>query len=152
MPRLKSRLRRLVDDLKDWRRTGRQFYKYMIGGGLYFWSGYGVFALCYSVFDWHWFTAKIAADVVGWSVNYAVQRFWAFGDQHHLSEMKHAGRYLTIEAVGFVLDYAIIAGLEHVGITPYIGFFIAAGFFTVWSFLWYKYWVFPDQKRPLIDK
>jgi len=46
--------------------------------------------------------------------------------------------------------YLIIAWLRHFGITPYAGFFISAGFFTVWSYLWYRYWVFPEraQKPP----
>ena len=120
-----------------------QFAKYMVGGSVYFWVGYGVFALCYSVLHWPWFWAKVLADIVGWSLNYIVQRYWAFGNQHHLREIEHIGRYIFIESVGFVLDYAIIWALNEVGITPYIGFFVSSGFFTVWSWLWYKYWVFP---------
>jgi len=123
----------------------KRFAKYMAGGGVYFWVGYAVFALCYSGFKWSWLPSKIAADAIGWSLNYLVQRFWAFSDQVHLSEMQHAGRYVTIESVGFVLDYLIIWGLKSIGVTPYIGFFISAGFFTVWSWLWYKYWVFPEK-------
>jgi putative flippase GtrA len=129
-------------------RLAPQFLKYMAGGSLYFWSGYAVFAICYSLFGWWWFWAKVAADAIGWSLNYLVQRYWAFAsDRLKLSEMQHVGRYLFIEAIGFVLDYAIIAGLNALGITPYIGFFISAGFFSVWSFLWYKYWVFPEEKK-----
>src|SRR4051812_47124689 len=67
-----------------------RFGKYMAGGSLYFWSGYAIFAICYSLLHWSWLPAKVAADAVGWSLNYLVQRFWAFGDQHHLSEMQHA--------------------------------------------------------------
>lgn len=132
-----------------WRRAAVQFSKYMAGGSLYFWVGYAVFAVCYSGFHWWWLWAKIAADAIGWSLNYLVQRFWAFKDQVHLSEMQHAGRYIFIESIGFVLDYLIIGILKWLGITPYIGFFISAGFFTVWSFLWYKYWVFPEKKKLL---
>lgn len=55
------------------------------------------------------------------------------------------GKYLAGGSVYFWSGYAIIAGLKAVGITPYIGFFISAGFFTIWSYLWYKYWVFPEQ-------
>lgn len=125
-----------------------QFLKYQAGGSLYFWSGYGVFALAYSGLHWHWFWSKVMADIVGWSLNYFVQRYWAFNSgQLKLSEMQHVGRYIFIESVGFVLDYLIIAGLNAVGISPYIGFFIAASFFTVWSFFWYKYWVFPERAR-----
>jgi putative flippase GtrA len=124
----------------------KRFLKYMVGGGLYFWVGYTVFAICYSGLKWGWFPSKVAADAIGWSLNYLVQRFWAFSDQAHLSEMQHAGRYVFIESIGFVLDYLIIWGLKSIGITPYIGFFISAAFFTVWSYLWYKYWVFPEGK------
>lgn len=124
----------------------RQFAKYMVGGGVYFWTGYGVFALCYSVLGWWWLWGKLAADVIGWSLNYIVQRYWAFAsDRLRLREMQHVGRYITIVVIGFILDYLLIAGLYAVGITPYIGFFIAAGFFTVWNFLWFKYWVFPEE-------
>ncbi len=117
----------------------------MIGGGVYFWLGYGVFALGYSVFHWNWFPAKILADLIGWTSNYFIQRYWAFSDQVHLSELQHVGRYITIESVGFVMDYLIIWWLVSIGITPYIGFFISSGFFTVWSYLWYKYWVFAKE-------
>jgi putative flippase GtrA len=130
-----------------WGKLANQFAKYMAGGTLYFWVGYGVFALCYSGFHWAWLPAKILADIIGWSLNYLVQRFWAFKDQVHLSEMQHAGRYIFIEAIGFVLDYLIIWGLNTIGVTPYVGFFISSGFFTIWSWFWYKYWVFPEKKK-----
>ena len=125
----------------------RRFAKYMFSGGLYFWIGYGVFALGYSVFHWGWLPAKVLADAIGWSTNYLVQRLWAFSDQIHLKEIQHLRRYLFIESVGFVMDYLIIWGLKEIGITPYIGFFISSDFFTVWSWCWYKYWVFPERRR-----
>ena len=123
-----------------------QFAKYMVGGSIYFWSGYAIFAICYSGLHYSWLPSKIAADVVGWTLNYLVQRYWAFVPKgKHLREIEHIGRYIFIETIGFVIDYAIIAGLNSIGISPYIGFFISSGFFTVWSYLWYKYWVFPEQ-------
>jgi putative flippase GtrA len=128
----------------NWHRLGEQFAKYMAGGTLYFWVGYGVFALGYSVFHWPWLPAKILSDTTGWTLNYLVQRLWAFKNQVHLSEMQHASRYVFIESIGFAIDYLMIWGLKVVGVTPYISFFISAGFFTIWSFLWYKYWVFPE--------
>lgn len=121
-----------------------RFWKYLVGGSIYFWVGYGVFALCYSGFHWYWLWAKILSDAIGWTSNYLVQRYWAFADQVHLSEMQHAGRYVAIESIGFVMDYGLIGGLRAIGITPYIGFFVSGIFFTFWSYLWYKYWVFPE--------
>lgn len=128
------------------RADSKRFFKYMVGGSLYFWIAYGIFAIFYSGLDWSWFPSKLVSDATGWTINYLVQRLWAFGDRISLSEMQHAGRYLTIESIGFVLDYLIIGGLYAIGISPYIGFFISGIFFTFWSFLWYKYWVFPERK------
>jgi putative flippase GtrA len=120
----------------------------MVGGSTYFWSGYAIFAIGYSVLHLWWLWAKLLADAIGWSLNYFIQRHWAFaGASKHLSEMQHARRYIIIESVGFVIDYAIIGGLKALGITPYIGFFISAAFFTVWSYFWYKYWVFPEKTK-----
>jgi len=125
-----------------------QFIKYMLGGSLYFWVGYLVFAICYTGLHLWWLWSKIAADTIGWSFNYIAQRYWVFNSDHlKFSEMQHLGRYLFIETIGFILDYAIIGGLKAIGISPYIGFFISAGFFSIWSFFWYKYWVFPENKK-----
>lgn len=137
---------RLFRKSPESRGATERFVKYMAGGSLYFWTGYAVFAICYSLLKWDWLPSKILADAIGWTLNYLVQRFWAFSDRIHLSEMQHAGRYIFIESIGFVLDYLIIWGLKTVGITPYVGFFISAGFFSIWSWLWYKYWVFPEKK------
>jgi len=140
----------LLNDKESRWQAALQGARYMVGGATYFWVGYIIFAICYSGLNWHWLPAKILGDIIGWSLNYLIQRFWAFADQAHLTEMQHAGRYIFIEAIGFVLDYAIIGGLRAVGITPYVGFFISAAFFSVWSYLWYKYWVFPDNKQMLL--
>jgi putative flippase GtrA len=113
---------------------------------VYFWVGYGTFAVFYSGFHWNWFWSKVVSDVIGWTSGYVFQRFWAFADRISLSEMQHAGRYVFIESVGFVIDYALIGGLVHLGITPYIGMFVSGVFFTFWSFLWYKYWVVPETR------
>jgi len=124
----------------------KRFAKYLVGGSIYFWVGYGTFAIFYSGVHWNWFWSKIVSDIIGWTSGYIVQRFWAFSDQIHLSEMQHAGRYIFIESVGFVMDYLLIGGLVHFGISPYIGLFVSGLFFTFWSFLWYKYWVFPERR------
>lgn len=138
----------IVDGLTSFK-VWKQFSKYLVGGSIYFWVGYIVFAICYSVFHWWWLWAKLLGDIIGWTINYFFQRYWAFaGDHKSLSEMQHAGRYLAIESFGFVLDYVLIGGLKYVGISPYIGYFISGIFFTIWSFLWYRYWVFPEDRTP----
>lgn len=124
-----------------------QFIKYWIGGGLEFWVGYGIFAVAYSVLHLWWLWGKLAADIIGWSINYFVQRYWAFAENApRLSEIEHVRRYIIIEVIGFVIDYGIIGWLKYIGISPYFGFMLSAVFFTVWSYLWYRFWVFPETK------
>lgn len=120
-----------------------QFLKFMVGGSVYFWSGYIVFAICYSGFGWDWLPAKILADIVGFTANYFIQRYWAFtSDKLRKQEGQNVSRYTLISIFNLGLDYLIIASLKAVGVSPYIGFFISSGFFTVWNFLWYRFWVF----------
>lgn len=122
--------------------------EYMISGGAYFWTGYLVFFICDQLFGLNLWWAKLAANLSGWTVNYVLQRYWVFNSKHlkkHQTEVTK--RYIIITGVNFMLDYLIVAGLKSAGLTPYIGQFLSAGFFTVWNYLWYKYWVFPSHKH-----
>ncbi len=125
-----------------------QFLEYMVGGGVYFWSGLGVFALCYSVLNWDWLIAKMLADVVGWSLGFVVQRYWAFDDPRLKHKTLQTGkRYIGISALNLVIDYAIVASLKSLGVTPYIGMLSSALFFTAWNYLWYRFWVFKPTRN-----
>ena len=123
-----------------------QLVEYGISGGVYFWTGYLAFFILYSGLHWTLWWAKITADVVGWIVNYFLQRFWVFSDtslsEHRIEVTK---RYAIITLVDFVLDYLIVRQLKVWGLTPYLGQFVSAGFFTIWNYVWYRWWVFPES-------
>lgn len=123
---------------------GSQFVKYMIGGGVWFWSHYAAFAIFYSLVGFGWLLAKILSDMVGWTVNYAVQRYWAFShpDLVKHSKAKMSARYAVVMASHVVLDYLIVGGLYYAGLTPYLGIFVAATLLIGWNWWWYKHWVF----------
>lgn len=125
-----------------------QFLEYLAGGSVYFCSGYIIFAVGYSGFGWNWLQAKILADIVGWTLNYVVQRYWAFTSMSlNKHEIRTVGKYGLITLINLCLDYLIIWSLKQAGISPYIGFFISAGFFTVWNYLWYRFWVFYTKRN-----
>ena len=129
------------------RRELLRFTEYMISGGAYFWTGYLVFFVADKGFHLNLWWAKLAANVTGWIVNYMLQRYWVFNNKQlkkHQTEV--TTRYIIITLVNFMLDYAIVATLKSAGLTPYLGQFVSSGFFTVWNYLWYKYWVFPSHK------
>ena len=134
-------------DFRPTRRNVIQFLEYMVGGGVYFWSGYATFAALYSGLGWRWFPAKIISDVIGSSLAYVVQRYWAFAGRGLTgNDATVIKRYGLISVVTYMIDYAIIWALIALGVSPYIGFFVAAGFFTVWNYFWYRFWVFDIKK------
>lgn len=131
---------------KKEKREVRRITEYMISGGAYFWTGYVTFFVIDKLLHGSFFWAKSVSTLVGWAVNYLLQRYWVFRNpelKKHQTEV--TGRYVFITLVDFVMDFFIVWGLKEIGITPYIGQFIASGFFTVWNYLWYRYWVFPDK-------
>lgn len=144
---MKQTKNRANQKLKRRRKTEKQLVEYLVSGGAYFWTGYLAFFICDKGFHWTLWWAKITADMVGWIVNYALQRYWVFNNP---SLSKHkidvTGRYLLITAVDFVLDYLIVRELKSRGLTPYLGQFVSAGFFTIWNYVLYKFWVFPSHR------
>jgi len=131
-----------------------QFIEYCVSGGVYFWTGYFILLYLNGYFqnNLHWSVSKslwwatIISNVVGWAVNFSLQRYWAFNNKSlkgHQTQV--TGRYISITLVDFVLNYFILLGLVNIGIQPKFGQFISAGFFTVWNYLWYRFWVFPDK-------
>lgn len=131
---------------KKEKREVKRITEYFISGGAYFWSGYLVFFLLDKGLGLSLWWAKLLANITGWTVNYLLQRFWVFNNSalaHHKLEVGE--RYIFITIVNFALDYLIVATLKTNGITPYIGQFIASGFFTFWNYFWYRFWVFPEK-------
>jgi putative flippase GtrA len=124
-----------------------QFLLYNVGGAVFFVVGYGVFVLLYGVLHWYWLYAKLLADLIGWSLNYFIQRFVAF---KHESRQQRESRLLTkftaFSLLNLVLDYALVGGLRWLGISPFLGLWISSLFFTFWKWAGYKHWVFKPTK------
>ncbi len=131
------------------RRLLIQGLEYLVSGGAYFWSGYGLFALLWSSLHWSLWWAKLTANLFGWTINFLLQRYWVFKNPHLRGQLgRVSGRYIFITLVDFVGDYLIVASLKNHGLTPYLGQFVSAGLFTIWNYFWYRWWVFP-QRLPL---
>lgn len=130
--------------------TIRQFAYFNLGGTAFFVIGYALFTLLYGVFGTTWWIAKIVADCIGWTINYLVQRHIAFAEESkNHTEKVLLGKFTVISVANVPIDYAIVGGLKMLGVSPFIGLFVSATFFTVWKWLWYKYWVFRHPKVAL---
>lgn len=122
-----------------------QFGEYLVGGGVWFWSGYVIIVVFDDIIGL--FLANLIGNTVGITLNFLVQRFWAFKTKKADKIAFTAGRYIIYTALNaFLLNYLILYGLrEYAGLKPEIGQFIASGFFTFWNYFWYKVWVFPEK-------
>lgn len=122
-----------------------RFTEYMVSGGAWFWSGYILIVLL----DNHigLFLANLIGNAVGITINFILQRYWVFSkNKDSLQLGASAKRYAVYTALNaFLLNYLILLGLQNVGIKPEFGQFIASGFFTVWNYFWYKFYVFPEK-------
>lgn len=132
---------------KKEQREVKRITEYLVSGGAFFWSGYIVFL----ALNWFlgpallWVSSSVSY-VVGWAVNYLLQRYWVF-DNPLLTkhEIEVTARYILISLVNLVLNCLIIWYWEILGYRIEFGPFVAAAFFTIWNFLWYRYWVFPTK-------
>jgi len=121
----------------------RQFARYFAAGTSYFWMVYIVFAVCYSGLHWAWWPAKMLGDAAGWTLSYFLQRYWAFASSGlKKREEVTLAKYVALTMVNFAIDYGIVGGLRAMGVSPYLGTFVSAGFFTVWNYVWFRFWVF----------
>jgi len=118
-----------------------QATEYMVTGGVWFWSGYVIIVGLDNYIGLFW--ANILGNSVGLSLNFILERYWVFRTSNKAKLGLMAKRYIIYTVLNaFILNYLILEGLRRNGIEPEFGQFIASGFFTVWNYLWYKYYVF----------
>jgi len=94
--------------------------------------------------------ANIIGNGVGVTINFILERYWVFEGTKKRNITDVTWKYIVFTGVNFLISYLILRGLQGVGIPIAIGQFISAGFFTVWNYLWYRFWVFkgkPNAKR-----
>lgn len=124
-----------------------QLAEYLVAGGAWFWSGYFIIVFLTPIIGLWW--ANLIGNAVGLTVNFILERYWVFegGKKRKVTEV--SSRYVILTAVNFFLNYFILKGLLSVGINVAIGQFVSAGFFTIWNYFWYRFWVFkePPHKR-----
>ena len=121
----------------------------MAAGGAQFWSGYIGFAVLDKILGVSFWPAKALAFIIGASVNFFLERYWVFAQKRTTTRdlSESAEKFYFLMFINFVLDLAIVGGLREIGISPYIGQFVSAGFFTVFNFVLFKIWVFSKKRK-----
>lgn len=132
---------------KKQQKEATRFVEYLIGGGVWFWSGYVIIVVLDDHIGLFW--ANVLGQSVGLTLNFLIARYWAFKTKRPTKLGVATVRYVIYTALNaFGLNYLILYWLKSMGIDPAIGQFIASAFFTVWNYYWYKVWVFKGREKP----
>jgi putative flippase GtrA len=122
--------------------------EYMVAGGAWFWSGYFIIVFLTPVIGLWW--ANLIGNGVGLTVNFILERNWVFKASKKRKITDVSWKYVVFTGFNFILNYFILKALVGIGIPVAVGQFVAAGFFTFWNYLWYRFWVFkatPHARR-----
>ena len=121
-----------------------QFIKLQLAGNILFWGTYIGYAVADNVFHTKSILAVAVPSVLAHIVFFIVDRNWVFSEK--TGKRKTSGellRFGLFMGLNYFINLGIIMGLQnYLGISPYIGQFIAGMFFAVWTWAGLKFWVF----------
>ena len=123
-----------------------EFIKLQLAGNILFWGTYLGFFLLYEMANWTEIAALSVASIIAHALFFIANSEWVFDEKgKRRKTSREITRFIIFMGINYFINLGIIAGLSHYfGITPYIGQFISAMFFTVWTFVGLKYWVFRE--------
>ena len=126
-----------------------QFIKLQLAGNILFWGTYLGYAVGHELLDWNSTYSMVTGSLIAHVIFFIVDKNWVFNTG--AGRRKTSGelmRFIIFMTLNFFINLGIVKGLEiYFGITPYIGQFVAGGFFAVWSYLGLKFWVFRSGRH-----
>lgn len=126
-----------------------EFLRYIVAGNVLFLSTYCMYFVLHGALGWSDGLAMAVGSVVGHIVFFAIDKTWVFvqgGSRRKTRE--ELVRFVAFMGASYFLNLGIVLGLDkYLSISPYIGQFVAAGFFTAWNYVGLKYWVFRTSRK-----
>lgn len=138
-----------------WYKLIVEFIKLQLAGNVLFWGTMGGTFLLNKIFGFAQFPSFVAASVVGNILYFGLDRHWVFADvyKHDRKPTGDIARFAIFSFVSFVINIVLVGALQKIVFDVYISQIIAGFFFTVWSYIGLKFWVFtPSSYRPSIYK
>lgn len=127
-----------------------EFLKVQVAGNVLFWVTYLSFFVFDKVAYIPYPVSFVMATITGNIVFFLIDRHWIYNENgRKRKSSQEIFRFIVFMIVNFFLNIFIVHALnQYFGISPYVGQFAAAAFFTVWTFLGLHFWVFqPDHTR-----
>lgn len=128
------------------------FIKLQLAGNILFWGTYVGYFLLHTLFGWSEVSALASASVVAHLLFFIADKEWVFNDKTGRRKTRsEITRFIIFMGVNYFINLGLITGFRvYFGIDPYIGQFLAGFFFTFWTFIGLRYWVFREMKHHAI--
>ncbi len=126
-----------------------EYAKFGIAGNILFWSTYLFYLGFRHVLGWEEAAALATGSVIAHFIYFFVDKEWVFAEGGSRRKTRvELLRFVLFMTLNYFINLGIILGLsKYFGIMPDFGQFISAAFFTVWSYIGLKYWVFAPPRR-----
>lgn len=143
-----------------------QFIKLQLAGNILFWGTLiGSFVLL-EVFGQTEFVSLVIASVISHALFFIADKEWVFNDTgKNRKSSAEIGRFILFMGINFFINLAIVTSVDNYldannlniaivqelyqkfDVNLYIAQFVSAMFFTFWTFLGLKYWVFREAQH-----
>lgn len=129
---------------KKWWRLVIEYIKLQIAGNILFLGTYIGFAVGHELLGWNSLLSMTIGSLIAHVLFFIIDRDWVFSERTGKRKDKHLiVRFILFMGLNFFINLGITLGLEkYLGLSPYVGQFVAGLFFAVWSYLGLKFWVF----------
>jgi putative flippase GtrA len=127
-----------------------EFIKVQVAGNILFWVTYGSYFVFDAVARIPYPISFVMATIAGNIVFFMVDRQWIYNSHNgKRKSSQEIVRFILFMILNYFINLFIVQLLKDTfDISPYVGQFVAAAFFTVWTFLGLHFWVFhPDHTR-----
>lgn len=125
------------------------FIKLQLAGNILFWGTYIGYFLLHELANWSELAALATASTIAHIAFFIADSEWVFDEKGERRKTPgELWRFVVFMGLNYFINLGIITGLSYYfDITPYIGQFISALFFTFWTFIGLRYWVFPQPSK-----
>lgn len=143
-----------------------QFIKLQLAGNILFWGTLIGSFILHEVLGKSEFVSLVVASIIAHAMFFVADKEWVFNDTgKNRKSSSEVARFILFMGLNFFINLAIVTSVhgylttndiyigflrdlyQQVDVNLYIAQFVSAAFFTFWTFIGLKYWVFREAQH-----
>lgn len=128
------------------------FIKLQLAGNILFYGTLGGSFLFSRLFDWPPILDVAVASILAHILFFIVNKEWIYNKKtSQRKSRQEIRRFILFMGTNYFINLGLIyIFTRFIGVNEFIAQVMAAGFFAVWNFLGFQFWVFETTKHPAI--